>query len=137
MAIRQGLASIGIDVAINSVSMNYVTDIGDIGGSPEMLDATCLKDVMQHNVIGVQQTDSFPVTFLYDGADAASDFVVLKALQKAKTVVPIVVTMPDGSKHESEGEVSVHVTGVGVNALIQAQADFALSKDWEFTKGGI
>lgn len=133
---RQGIAAIGIEVSINSVEMNYVTDIGDIGGAPEMLDATCLKDTMTHNVKGVQNAPAWTVTYLYDGSDAESDYVVLKALEAAGTSAPIVVTMPDGSKHESEGTVSTYVTGVGVNALISATASFALSKDWKFTKGG-
>lgn len=41
---KQGLASIGISVKVNSVALNYVTDIGDIGGSPSELDATTLKE---------------------------------------------------------------------------------------------
>ena len=33
----QGLSTIGIDVKVNNTSMNYVTEIGDIGGTPATL----------------------------------------------------------------------------------------------------
>ncbi len=83
---QQGLATIGLDVAVNSVSMNYVTDIGDIGGTPSELDATCMKDTMKKSVPGVQDTKAFEVSFLYDDSDTASDYRVLKALQEAGSI---------------------------------------------------
>lgn len=39
----QGIANIGIEVSVNSVEMNCVQEIGDIGGTPSDLDATCLR----------------------------------------------------------------------------------------------
>ena len=51
---KQGLSTIGIEVQVNITSLNYVTEIGDIGGSPSELDATCMKDTMKKNVPGVQ-----------------------------------------------------------------------------------
>ena len=53
---KQGIASIGMKVTVNKTEMNYVQEIGDIGGTPSELDATCLKDTMKKNVPGVQDT---------------------------------------------------------------------------------
>ena len=82
-ATRQGIASIGIKVEINSVEMNYVQEIGDIGGAPSDLDATCLKDSMKKNVPGVQDTKSFEITYFFDNSSADSDYRKIKALQTA------------------------------------------------------
>lgn len=132
MALTQGIASIGIEVKIGNHSMNYVTNIGDIGGEPEQLDATCFNDRMRHNKPGVQDAGSFSVDFLYDNGDADSDFRVVKALDNVDNTV-VEVTFPDGTKFASKGTPSTHVTGVGVNALIAARCSISLSEDWNIT----
>lgn len=84
----QGLASIGIEVTVNSTELNYVTDIGDIGGTPSDLDATCLKDSMKKNVPGVQDTKAFEVTYLFDNSAADSDYRVAAGLADRRRIVP-------------------------------------------------
>ncbi len=133
MATVQGLASIGIEVTVNSVAMNYVQDIGDIGGTPSELDATCFKDKMKHYVPGVQDTKAWEVTYLFDNADAASDYRVLKALQDAGNVVPVTVQMPDGTTYASTGYVSTYVSGAKVDELITAKLSVSLQSDWTVT----
>ncbi|MCD8376742.1 MAG: phage tail protein [Oscillospiraceae bacterium] len=130
---QQGLATIGLDVAVNSVSMNYVTDIGDIGGTPSELDATCMKDTMKKSVPGVQDTKAFEVSFLYDDSDTASDYRVLKALQEAGSIVPIAVTFPDGAVFASTGYVSVMINGAKVDELISAKLTINLQSEWVVT----
>lgn len=130
---QQGLATIGLDVSVNSVSMNYVTDIGDIGGTPSELDATCMKDKMKLSVPGVQDTKAFEVTFLYDNTAADSDYRVLKALQDAGDIVPIQVTFPDGTVFASTGYVSVMVSGAKVDELVSATLSVNLQSDWTVT----
>lgn len=88
---KQGLSSIGIEVTVDSTEMNYVTEIGDIGGTPSDLDATCLKDTMKKNVPGVQDTKAFEITYLFDNSAADSDYRTLKALQTAGNIVPVKV----------------------------------------------
>ncbi|MCC8120825.1 MAG: phage tail protein [Oscillospiraceae bacterium] len=130
---QQGLATIGLDVSVNSVSMNYVTDIGDIGGTPSELDATCMKDKMKLSIPGVQDTKAFEVTFLYDNTAADSDYRVLKALQDAGDIVPIKVTFPDGTVFASTGYVSVMVSGAKVDELVSATLSVNLQSDWTVT----
>ena len=129
----QGLASIGIDVKVNSVAMNYVTEIGDIGGTPSELDATCFTDTMKKTVPGVQDTKAFEVTYLFDNAVATSDFRKLKTLQTAGTAVPVAVTFSDGSSFATTGYVSTYVTGVKVDELIMAKLVVSLQSDWTVT----
>lgn len=133
MSTRQGLASIGIDVKVNSVAMNYVKDIGALGGKPSALDATCLKDAMKKSVPGVQEGEDFEVTYLFDNSDTNSDYRKLKALQTAGAAVPVVVEFPDGTTFSSTGYVSTYVDGVGVDALINAKLNVSLQSDWTVT----
>ncbi|MCC8064166.1 MAG: phage tail protein [Clostridiales bacterium] len=130
---KQGLASIGIEVTINSVAMNYVKEIGDIGGAPSDLDATCLKDKMKKTVPGVQDVDAFEITYLFDNSDATSDYRVLKALQDAGDIVPVTVTIPDGTTFATTGYINTVVSGVGVDELMEATASVSLQSDWTVT----
>lgn len=132
MAVVQGLASIGIDVKINKVSMNFVTKIGDIGGTPSTLDVTCLKDTMKHSKNGVQDAGAWEVDYLFDNSDPQSDYRVLRAL-KGQQNVEVEVSLPDGTVFKSAGEVSTYVTGPGTDQIIAAKLSVALSKDWEVT----
>lgn len=129
----QGYASIGVSVTINSTELNYVTKIGDIGGAPSDLDATCLKDKMKKQVPGVQDADAFEITYLFDNSAADSDYRVLKVLQDAGDIVPVVVTVPDGTSFSTTGYINTVVNGVGVDELIEATASVSLQSDWTVT----
>lgn len=63
-------------------------EIGDIGGAPSDLDATCLKDSMKKNVPGVQDTKSFEITYFFDNSSADSDYRKIKALQTPEMSSP-------------------------------------------------
>ncbi len=129
----QGLSTIGIQVKVNEVAMNYVTEIGDIGGTPATLDATCMQDSMKKSVPGVQDVKAFEVTYLYDNTDDDSDYRVLKTLQTAGKVVPIGVVFPDGTTFTSSGYVSTYVVGAKVDELISAKLSMTLQSDWTVT----
>lgn len=129
----QGLATIGIDVKIGATAMNYVTEIGDIGGTPSTLDATCMKDTMKKSVPGVQDVGAFEVTYLFDNSAADSDYRKLKTVQTAGNAVAVEVTFPDGTKFASTGYVTTYVTGAKVNELISAKASINLQSDWTVT----
>lgn len=79
---KQGLASIGLDIKIGTTALNFATKIGDIGGAPSALEATCFKDKSKKSVPGVQENDSWEVEYLYDNTASTSDYRVLKALEK-------------------------------------------------------
>ncbi len=129
----QGLSTMGIDVKVGESALNYVTDIGDIGGTPSELDATCMKDSMKKSVPGVQDTKAFEVTFLFDNSAADSDYRVLKKLQDAGKPVNIEVAFPEGTKFTSTGYVSVMVSGAKVDELVSAKLTVNLQSDWKVT----
>lgn len=130
---QQGLASIGIKVTVNSSELNYVTGIGDIGGEPSSLDATCFNDSISKSVPGVQKNDGFNIDYLFDNKVAKSDYRTLKDLEKARNIVPITVEFPDGTTFASTGYISTKVNGVKVDELIGATATVNLQSDWAVT----
>ena len=129
----QGFSTMGIDVKVGESALNYVTDIGDIGGTPSELDATCMKDSMKKSVPGVQDTKAFEVTFLFDNSAADSDYRVLKKLHDAGKPVNIEVAFPEGTKFTSTGYVSVMVSGAKVDELVSAKLTVNLQSDWKVT----
>lgn len=129
----QGVSSVGIKVTVNDVEMNFVQEIGDIGGTPSELDATCLKDSIKKSVPGVQDTKAFEVTYLFDNGATTSDFRALKALQTAGDAVPVAVEFPDGTKFATTGYITTYASGVKVDELITAKLVVNLQSDWTVT----
>lgn len=129
----QGFSTIGLDVKVGNTSLNYVTDIGDIGAAPSELDATCMKDTMKKTVPGVQDTKAFEVTFLFDNSAADSDYRVLKKMQDAGEIVSLEVKFPDGTVFATTGYVSVMVSGSKVDELVSAKLTVSLQSDWTVT----
>jgi hypothetical protein len=127
------MASIGIKLKVNEVEMNYVQEIGQLGGTPSELDATCLKDGIKKNVPGVQDVSAFEVTYLYDNTSADSDFRRLRALQTAGNPVSVEVELPDGTKYATTGYVSTYVDGAKVDELITAKLTVSIQSDWTVT----
>lgn len=130
---RQGFSSIGVSVKIGTSTINNVQDIGDIGGTPSELDATCLKDSIKKSVPGVQDTKAWEITYLFDNASATSDYRVIKGLQTAGQPVAVEVTLPDGTKFATTAFVSTYVVGVKVDELMTAKAIMHLQSDWTVT----
>jgi hypothetical protein len=95
----------------------------DLGGAPEMLEATTLSDPMTVNVLGIQSLDALEFECNYDlekytelkameGKD--QDFAVwLGGTESNGVVTP---TGSDG-KFEFGGQLAVYVNGGGVNEV--------------------
>lgn len=95
----------------------------DLGGEPEMLDATTLSDPMTKNIAGIQSVDALSFTANYDKADFAKIYALRNETQKLAvwfggsdeggTVTP---TGSEG-KFSFEGTISVYANGGDVNAV--------------------
>ena len=105
-----------------------IKDMGQIGGSPEMIETTTLSDPMQTFIKGIQmlQSDGLPFTCNY----TLADYNAIKTLEDADNELDFAiwfgattsqgVDTPSGSngKFEFKGKVSVYVDGAGVNEVI-------------------
>lgn len=110
-----------------------IKDFPDLGGAPEMLETTTLSDKMQTYIPGIQSNDALEFTCNYTKAD----YTTLKALEGTTGSYAVwfggteaggVVT-PDGSngKYKFDGELSVHITGGGVNEVVGMTVSIAPS----------
>lgn len=101
-----------------------IKEFPDIGGEPELLETTTLSDKMQTFILGIQSNEALNFNANY----TKTDFSTLQALEGEEKDYAIwfggtesggVVT-PDGSdgKFSFKGELSVHVTGGGVNEVV-------------------
>lgn len=126
-------ATIGTTVKVGTDTLAQITSIGNLGGSPEMLDATTMADSVKKSVPGVQDNGSFEVEYLYDNSASTSDFRKMKALQTAGAAVAVEVTLPDTTKFASTAYVSTYPTGAGLNELYKAKLVCALQGAWSIT----
>lgn len=103
----------------------------DLGGSPETLETTTLSDKMQTNILGIQSLD----TLEFDCNYIKADYAKLKALEGQKDhkfaiwMGGTAEGQPTGEdgKFEFRGELSVWVTGGGVNEVVGMTVAIAAS----------
>lgn len=134
---QQGLASIGIQVTIDTDVLKYVTGIGDIGGEPSSLDATCFNDKIAKSVPGVQKNDGFNIDYLFDNTSEGSDYRKIKGFETDGKPKDITIVFPDGTSFKSKGYISTKVNGVKVDELIGATATVNLQSDWAVTNPSV
>lgn len=95
-----------------------ITEFPNLGGEPEMLDATTLSDPMRVFILGIQNTEGMNFTANYDPT-------VYNTLKGYTGEQPYAVWFgadssgPKGDKGKFSftGELSVYVNGAGVNAV--------------------
>lgn len=105
----------------------------DLGGAPELLDATSLSDPMTVNILGIQTLDALEFEANYDLTKftelkemegTTKDFAVwLGGTEASGVVTP---TGTDG-KFEFKGQLSVYLNGGGVNEVRKMTISIAAS----------
>lgn len=131
---NQGLVSIGITVKVNNRELYYVQNIGDLGGAPESIDVTCLRNKRTINIPGVQKSDAWECDYLY-GTSEDGDYRYLKSLEVEGKVVPVSVYIPGAGDEPdatftSKGYVNTYVTSAKVNEGVLAKLVVNLQEDW-------
>ena len=124
---------------MHKVSGNYeklvdIKSYPDLGGTPEVLETTTLSDRVQTNILGIQSLDALEFEMNY----TLADYQKLVALEKKNesyavwfggtdngdgTVTP---TGEDG-KFAFDGELTVWVSGGGVNEVVNMTCSIAAS----------
>ena len=110
----------------NSATWEKLVDIKsypDLGGAPEMLDATTLSDPSTVNILGIQSLDALEFECNY----TLDDYTKLKAMEGMDKEFAVWlggteaagVATPSGSdgKFEFGGQLAVYVNGGGVNEV--------------------
>ena len=136
MAVKH--SSIGIELTVDGKAISGLTDIPDMGATPEKLDVTTLADEVRKYISGVKDFGDLEFTFIYEsGADGnykqLNDIVEKEENKNGETACS--VKFPDGSQFAFKGEINLRIVGVGVNAVITFVMSVALSEDIAYTPG--
>ena len=118
-----------------------IKDFPDLGGAPEQLETTTLSDKMQTFINGIQKMDSMSFTSNY----TKEDYQKLKALdgQTKHYAVwfggsdgePAPTPTGDQGKFSFQGQLSVYVSGKGVNEVVEMVSTIAASTPIKFEAG--
>ena len=127
-------SSLGIQLDVGSVkNVTGLTDIPDMGATPEKLDVTTLADASRQYIEGIKDYGDLEFTFIYEsGADG--NYAQLAALE-GQGIKECSVEFPDGAKFTFSGDISVRILGVGVNAVITFAMSVALQSEIAYTAG--
>ncbi len=123
-------SSIGIKLTVGGKEIKGLTDIPDMGASPEKLDVTTLADEYRQYINGVKDFGDLEFTFIYESG-AEGNYAQLADLE-GKGVQECVVTFPDNATFTFSGDISVRILGVGVNAVITFAMSVALQSEIEY-----
>lgn len=113
-----------------------------MGGSPNKVDVSNMRDSMQRSINGLQTVDNLDFGFYYNNetADDESDvikkaFARLKNLEKADKLVHWKLTYPDGSYYSWQGKPVVSMDAGNVGEAIKFTLSISLETNLEFTDG--
>ena len=109
--------------------LDLLMEVPEMGGDPEKVDVTTLKDGVRKYIPGVKDLGDLVFKFLYDNSGATSNYRVLKGLQDANTVNTYKVEYPDGTGHQFDAYVSVKMDAAAVNGVLTFSASFNLQSE--------
>lgn len=104
-------------------------EIPDVGVEPEKVENTALSDKNKQYELGIGDLGEMTYKFKYVNDSETSAYRVLRKAQEAGTVYSYQQTMVDGTTIEYDAQVSVKLTGGGVNGVIEAEATMIVQSD--------
>lgn len=127
-----GLLSKGIKLSYFNVAFVELTDLQEIpelGAIAEKIEVTTLSDASKTYINGLKDYGDLEFKFLYSNATATDSFRVLTGLEASAADTQFQIELPDGATFTFNGQVSVRLDSVGVNAPLTFTAGIALSTD--------
>ena len=128
-AVHAGILSKDVEFWMDNTQVPNLQEFPDLGGAAEQVDVTTLADGNYHYINGIKDFGSLEFTFLYDNAEATSNYRVMRAAEEDGETHDIEIRFPDGTKFGFAGMISTAVTGAGVNAALQFVATVNLNSD--------
>lgn len=111
------------------VEIDLLMEVPDIGGTPDQVEVTTLKDGVRKYIPGVKDLGDLEFQFLYDNSSPTSNWRVLKGFQDSGEVKTFRVTYPDGTAHQFDAIVNVRMDAAAVNAALTFTATFFLQSE--------
>lgn len=133
------LTSVGVAVKIGPTTqgatmttISWTSDVSDMGGEMEQLDATPLISPVKINKSGLEDRQAWTIEYFHND----DDFDVLEGYKSSGDTIKIEVDLPDGAKFENTGVVTGnYMTAIAVNNMLKDKATIDLSGEWEYTAG--
>ncbi len=113
--------------------LQYLMEVPEFGGTPEKVDVTTLSDTSKKYLPGMKDYGDLVFKFLYDNADATSNYRVLKALDEGNTAATFKLEYPDGTAHQFDAIPSVKLGAGAVNGALTFSATMILQSDVAIT----
>lgn len=122
---------------INYTNAVGLQEIPEIGTDPEKVDITCLADSVKRYELGVGAAPELQYTFLVmDINSESSPYRVFKKAEEDKSIVYFKQSTKNGEiSTEFSGEVSVKLSGGGLNSALTFTLTVGLKSDFVFTYG--
>lgn len=111
------------------VEIDLLMEVPDIGGTPDQVEVTTLKDGVRKYIPGVKDLGDLEFQFLYDNSGPTSNWRVLKGFQDSGEVKTFRVKYPDGTAHQFDAIVNVRMDAAAVNAALTFTATFFLQSE--------
>ena len=127
----QYVNTLGITVSVGGKIIDGVTDIPALGATPEKIDVTTLADESRQYIQGIKDFGDLEFTVLYS-SDSEANYAYLATLKEEQNT-PVIITLKDGSNFSFEGQISVAMNEVAVNAALAFTMSVALSSEIEFS----
>lgn len=109
--------------------IDLLMEVPELGGDPEQIDVTTLKDGVRKYIPGVKDLGDLTFNFLYDNSGPSTNYRILRGLQQNNTLATYKVEYPDGTAHQFDAYVSVKMDAAAVNAALTFTATFSLQSD--------
>jgi len=117
------------DSSSSWIELEYLLEVPELGGTPEQVEVTTLKDGVRKYIPGVKDLGDLAFQFLYDNSGPTSNWRVLKGFQDSGEVKTFRVTYPDGTAHQFDAIVNVRMDAAAVNAALTFTAQFFLQSE--------
>ena len=120
--------------AVNSL-IPELKEVPSLGTTPEKVENTTLSDKVKKYEQGIGDAGELEYKLKYLNKDANSTYRKMRKFMEGGKVVFFEQEYPDGTKVKFSGQVSVEISGGGVNAVIETILKITLRSELAFTDG--
>lgn len=120
--------------AVNSL-IPELKEVPSLGTTPEKVENTTLSDKVKKYEQGIGDAGELEYKLKYLNKDANSTYRKMRKFMEGGKVVFFEQEYPDGTKVKFSGQVSVEISGGGVNSVIETTLKITLRSELAFTDG--
>lgn len=110
-------------------------EVPELGIEPEKVENTVLSDKVKKYELGIGDAGELEYKLKYANTGANSSYRKFRKAMEDKKTLFFEQEYPDGTKVNFSGQVSVKLSGGGVNAVIETTLKIALQSELVFTDG--